>query len=105
MSEISGINDFAKSIFEAIKIFVKFGGDFLINVPNYLKTLIDFFITYVVEFPIILVSMFGELPIFVQTGLTVVVYALYIAFMFRLVKLIVPFLQEVLYGKFRFKYS
>lgn len=92
MSEITGFVEFAQSIFDSIGIFLSFVGHFLLNIPNYFKTLIDFFITYVVEFPIILVSMFGELPIFVQTGLTVVVYALYIALMFRLLKLIVPFL-------------
>lgn len=92
MSEISGFVDTAQSIFDSIGVFISALGTFLFNIPSYLKALIDFLITYVVELPLILVSMFGELPIFVQTGLLVLIYALYISFMFRLIKLIIPFL-------------
>ena len=92
MSDISIVADVGKTIFDSLKVFVDFLGNFLINIPSYFKALIDFFVTYVIELPFILISMFGELPIFVQTGLIVLIYALYIAFVFRLIKLIIPFL-------------
>jgi len=92
VSDISDSNGFVSEIFGTIKLFFDFFIKFLSNIPSYISALIDFFITYVIELPIYLVSMFGELPIFAQTGLIVLLYGLYIAFIFRIMKLIVPFL-------------
>lgn len=86
------VTDFGNQIFSVLGTFVGFVITFLSNIPGYFKVLIDFFITYVIELPIVLISMFFELPMFVQTGLIVLIYALYIAFIFRLIKLIIPFL-------------
>lgn len=92
VSDISDTNSFVSEIFGTVKLFFEFFIKFLSNIPSYVNALIDFLITYVIELPIYLVSMFGELPIFVQTGLIVLLYALYIAFIFRIMKLIIPFL-------------
>lgn len=88
------VTDFGNQIFDILGTFISFIITFLSNIPSYFKALIDFFITYVVELPLFLITIFGELPIFVQTGLIVLIYALYIAFVFRLIKLIIPFLQK-----------
>ena len=86
------VTEFGSQIFNILGTFLSFVITFMINIPGYLKSLIDFLITYVIELPTILISLFYELPIFVQTGLIVVISALIIAFIFRLIKLIVPFL-------------
>ena len=90
MSEITAVYDVSKTIFDALGVFINFLGTFLANIPSYFKAFIDFLITYVIELPLILVNMFGELPYFIQTGLFVLISALYIAFIFRLIKLIIP---------------
>lgn len=87
----SDTTSFVESIFSTLGLFLSFALNFISNIPAYFKALIDFFITYVVELPLILLAMFNELPVFVQTGLTVILYAIFIAFIFRLIKLIVPF--------------
>lgn len=96
MSDIYNIfhntSEFAEGIFDLIGSFLSFIFNFLTNIGSYFNTVIEFLKVYVVELPITLVSMFGELPYFVQTGLIVLLYALYIAFAFRILKLIVPFL-------------
>lgn len=84
--------EFAQGIFDLIGIFLSFIISFITNIGSYFNTVIDFLKVYVVELPITLVSMFGELPYFVQTGLIVLLYAMYLAFAFRILKLIVPFL-------------
>ena len=87
--------EFAQGIFDLIGTFLSFIISFITNIGSYFNTVIEFLKVYVVELPITFVSMFGELPYFVQTGLIVLLYAMYLAFAFRILKLIVPFLQEV----------
>ena len=86
----SDTTSLAESIFSTLGIFISFIINFLSNIPSYFKALIDFFITYVVELPVIFIGMFDELPVFVQTGLIVVLYGIYISFVFRIIKLIIP---------------
>ena len=88
----SKASDFASDLFNLVKTFSDFIFNFLSNITSYFDSLAVFIRTYIVELPITLVSMFGELPVFVQTGLIVVLYALYISFIFRLIKLIIPFI-------------
>ena len=96
MSDIYNIfhntSEFAEGIFNLIGTFLSFIISFISHLGSYFNALIEFLKAYVVELPITLVSMFGELPYFVQTGLVVLLYAMYIAFVFRILKLIVPFL-------------
>lgn len=89
------VSDFSSDLFGLVKVFIDFIYNFLTNITSYFESLALFIRTYIVELPITLVTMFGELPIFVQTGLIVLLYAIYISFIFRIIKLIVPFLQEV----------
>ena len=85
-------SNFVNDLFTLISTFASFLFNFVKNISSYFDALTMFLRVYVVELPITLISIFGELPVFVQTGLTVVLYGLYIAFIFRVIKLIIPFL-------------
>lgn len=92
MQLFQGVTEFGQGIFDLLGTFISFMFSFITNIGSYFNTVIEFIKVYVIELPITLISIFGELPFFVQTGLTVLLYVMYIAFAFRIVKLIIPFL-------------
>lgn len=83
--------EFGEGIFNLIGVFLDFIINFITNIGSYFNTLIDFFNTYVIELPFTLISMFEPLPYFVQMGLIVLIYAIYLSFAFRIAKLFIPF--------------
>lgn len=92
MALFQSVTEFGQGIFDLLGAFVSFILSFITNMGSYFTSVIEFLKVYVLELPLILVSTFGELPVFAQTGLTVLLYAMYIAFAFRIAKLIIPFL-------------
>lgn len=91
-SSFSDVTSFGNSIFSLLGNFISFIASGLSLLGSYFSSLIEFLKTYLFEFPTILIGIFGELPVFVQTGLSVVIFSLIIAFIFRMIKLIIPFI-------------
>lgn len=90
-STFNDVTSFGNSVFGLLGDFISFIASCLSLIGSYFSSLIEFLKTYLFELPTILFSIFSELPIFVQTGLTVVIFSLIIAFIFRMIKLIIPF--------------
>lgn len=84
----SSVADLIQQLFDILFSFITFVFNFIASIPVYFTSLIDFLKIYVVELPLTLLSIFFELPVFVQTGLMIVIYAMYICFAMKLLKLL-----------------
>lgn len=88
IQSFSSVGELIQQVFEILLSFITFLFNFIISIPSYFSSLLDFLKVYVIELPITLLSIFVELPTFVQTGLMVVIYAMYIAFALKILKML-----------------
>lgn len=84
--------DLGNHIFNILGTFVSFIVRGLGDIAGFLTSLIDFLLTYLFDLPFFIINMFVELPTFAKAGLSVLVGSIVIAFIFRIIKLIVPFI-------------
>lgn len=84
--------DLGNHIFSIIGNFVSFITVGLGNIAEYFISLIHFLLTYLFDLPFFIINIFVELPTFARVGLSVLVGSIIIAFIFRIIKLIIPFI-------------